>query len=160
MTRKTLVTALSIIYLLNGFWHIGVFLSSLIGSSKSIELDLTRLMGGVLALYVGWYLFKLEEFGRKLAIFLLWVRVGINLYFMVWLLLHQESAVSSGLYFLDKEIYRIANPDASEIFLVVWMLIALLTIVFLSQGETRRLFATSTTNDPKTLVESSHKEAS
>ena len=155
MTRKTLVTALSIIYFMNGLWHIGVFVSSLVGSSKSIELDLTRLIGGVLALYVGWYLFKLEEFGRKLAVFLLWVRVGINTYLIIWLLSHQESAVSSGLYFLDKEIYRIANPDASEIFLVVWMLIALLTIVFLSQGETRKMFVMAKTNDPKAMVESS-----
>ena len=160
MMRKKMVTALSLIYIINGFWDIGIFLYPLSISPKSIQLDLAPLISGVLALYVGFYLLKFDEFGRKLAIFLLCARVAINSYFILWFLPHRGGVVRSGLYFLEKEIYRIANPYASEVFLIVWILLALLAIFFLSQRETKKIFMPVTNNGSDTIVESPNREAS
>jgi hypothetical protein len=160
MTRKTLINALSIIYIFTGLWHILIFLHLSTVLTGFINFDLTRLVGGVLALYVGFHLLRFDEFGRKLAVFLLCVRVAINSYFLVWFLTHREGVVSTGIYFLKQEIYRIANPYASEVFLVAWILVALLTIVFLSQGATKKIFTAAKTNDSEVMVESPQKEAS
>jgi hypothetical protein len=117
-------------------------------------LDVIRLIGGVLALYIGFQLFQLHELGRRIAILMLSVRMAINIYFVSWLLARPESAVSSGLYFLDKEIYRVANPNASEVFLLVWAFLALIVIIFLSQRETKMIFIPETSNDSDLIVES------
>ena len=154
MTRKKLITALSFIYIFSGLWHILIFLHLASVSAGFINLDLTRLIGGALALYVGFHLLRFDEFGRKLAIFLLGVRVAINSYFLVWFLSNREGVISTGIYFLKEEIYRIANPYASEVFLVMWILVSLLTIVFLLQGETKKIFGSAKINDPDAIVES------
>ena len=154
MTRKKLTTALSIIYIINGLWGIGVFLYPLASTPKSIELDLAPLMSGVLALYVGFYLFKFDEFGRKLVIFLLYLRVAINSAFMVWAFSRQKEVVESGLYFLEEQIYRLDNRYAFQIFLFVWIMIALLVIVFLSQSETKKIFLSEKSSQSNEMVES------
>ncbi|MFT3890780.1 MAG: hypothetical protein QM730_04030 [Anaerolineales bacterium] len=155
MIRRKLIGALSILYIIGGLWDIILFLHLASVTPGFINLDLTWLIGGTLALYIGFQLLKLAEFGRKFAIGLLYVRVAINLYFIVWLMSRQQEIVSSSWYFLDKEIARIANPYASEIFLTIWIVFALLTIVFLSQQETRRIFMPITPNDADAMVKSS-----
>ena len=154
MTRKKLITALSIIYIISGLWSIGVFLYPLAGPSKSIELDLAPLISGILALYVGFYLFKFDEFRRKFAILLLYVRVAINSAFIVWAFSHQKEVVGSGLYFLEEQIYRLDNRYAFQIFLVVWIMIASLVIVFLSQSETKKIFMAEKSSNSNEIVES------
>ena len=154
MTRKRMITVLSVIYIINGLWGIGVFLYPLSLSPRFIELDLAPLVGGVLALYVGFYLFKFDEFGRKLAIFLLYVRVAINSAFMVWAFSRQKEVVESGLYFLEEQIYRLDNRYAFQIFLFVWIMIALLLIVFLSQSETKKIFLPEKSSHSNEMVES------
>ncbi len=154
MTRKKLVTALSIFYIINGLWNIGVFLYQSSGSSKSVYLDLSPLISGVLALYVGFQLLQLHESGRKFAIGLSYVRIAINLYFMIWFFFHLEGVVSTGLYFLHREIYRIDNPYVSEVYLFASILVTLLIVVFLSQGKTKNLFRSVTFNDSNATVES------
>jgi hypothetical protein len=141
MTRKRLVSILSIIYIVTGVWDLGIFLSRLVSSSRSIELDLAPLIVGTLALYIGFYLFRFDEFGRKLAIFLLYIRVAINAAFMVWAASQQEEVVGSSLYFLQEQIYHIENPVAFQVFLAVWIMIAILVIVFLSHKGTKELFS-------------------
>jgi hypothetical protein len=154
MTRKRMVAALSIIYIINGLWDIGIFLYLSSAPSRSTNLDITPLIDSALAIYVGFQLLQLREFGRKFAIVLLYIRMAINLYFILWFPFHRESFISSSLYFLDKEIYHIANPYASEVFLFVWVLIASLTIAFLSQGEIKKLFTAIMPNDSDAIVKS------
>jgi len=154
VTRKNLVTALSIIYIINGVWDIGIFLSPLASLPKSIALDLAPLIGSALALYVGFYLFRFHEFGRKLAIFLLFVRMAVNSAFMVWAFAHQKEFVGSGLYFLEEQIYHLDNRYAFQIFLFAWIIIALLVIVFLSHKETKEIFLPEQSNDSNKIIES------
>ncbi|HEY9526761.1 MAG TPA: hypothetical protein VIR02_06750 [Anaerolineales bacterium] len=154
MTRKKLVTALSIIYIMSGLWDIGIFLYPLAKSSSSIELDLAPLIGGVLALYVASYLWKLDEFGRKLAVFLLYVRVAINSAFMVWAFSAQKGVGRSWLFFLDQRVYSIENRYALQIFLFVGIIVALSVILFLSQSETKKIFGSRKADNSDAIVES------
>ena len=155
MTRRKLISALSALYIIGGLWDVIIFLYLASVTAGFIKLDLMRLIGAILALYIGFLLLKLNEVGRKFAVVFLYVRVAINLYFIVWSLSHKEGVVSSGLYFLDKEIAQIANPYASEIFLALWIAVALLIVVFLSQRETKNIFMPITPNDSGVIVESS-----
>ncbi|PKO14415.1 MAG: hypothetical protein CVU39_14265 [Chloroflexi bacterium HGW-Chloroflexi-10] len=97
--------------------------------------------------------FKLDEFARKSVVVLLFVCVSVNLYLLVRLLFRKDGAVSSGLYFLDKEIHRFANPYDPKIFLAASIIVALLTIAFLSQRETKKLFMPATSSESNGAVE-------
>ena len=154
MTRKKLVNAFSIIYILNGLWDLGIFVYLAWGWSGSTDLNTTQLINGALALYAGFHLSKLHEFGRKFAIFLASVRVTINAILIFWSLFHIKNFSQSGLYFLDERIYIVDSPYAALAFLLTSTIIALLTIVFLSQGETKKIFASEKRNDPDVIVES------
>ena len=154
MTRKKLVTALSILYIIGGLWDIGIFLYLLARSSNSIKLDLAPLIGGVLALYVASYLWKLDEFGRKLAVFLLYIRVAINSAFMVWAFPAQKGVGRSWLFFLDQRVYSIENPYALQIFLFVGIIVSLSVIIFLSQSETKKIFVSRQAGNSDAIVES------
>jgi|WetSurMetagenome_2_1015567.scaffolds.fasta_scaffold1085362_1 hypothetical protein len=147
MTRSKLVTTLSILYLLGGVWDLFIFLYQSSSSSRPVYLDITRLVGGILALYIGFQLLQMHEIGRKFAIGLSCFNIAISLYFMIWFLSHREGVVRTGFYFLKKEIYHIDNPYASEAYLFAVILVALLVIVFLSQGKTKKLFGPKTSND-------------
>ena len=153
MARKRLVTALSILYIMSGLWSIVIFLDRASVSAGAINLDLTRLIGGTLALYVGFHLFRFEELGRKLAILLSSVRVAINMGFIAWSFL-QEDALGSALYFLEKQIYHLDQPYAFQIFLFVGVLLAVVTIVFLSQSETKKIFMFERAGDGDVSLES------
>ena len=154
MTRRKLIIALSILYVLDGLWDLGIFLYQSSSPSRPVYLDVTPLISGILALYVGFQLSQLHEIGRIVAIGLLYIRVAINLCFMVWFLIHREGVVSTGLYFLKRELYRINNPYVSEVYLLAGVLVALLLIAFLSQRETKRLFLPEISDDSGKLVES------
>ncbi|PKO13443.1 MAG: hypothetical protein CVU39_18735 [Chloroflexi bacterium HGW-Chloroflexi-10] len=151
MTRKKLINALSIIFIISGLWDIVLFFYSAVISAGHLEIN--RLIWGALAPYIGFHLFKLDEFARKSVVVLLFVRVSVNLYLLVRLLFRKEGVVSSGLYFLDKEIHRFANPYAPKVFLAASIIVVLLTIGFLSQRETKKIFVPATSSESNGVVE-------
>jgi hypothetical protein len=143
MTRKKLVTTLSIIYIINGLWDIGIFLYQASLPSGPI-IEITSFVGTVLAFYLGFQLLQRREFGRKIAIFLLYVDMAIYaVLFFVSLYDIQTTKgkfIVAGLSFRDKLIYPIGNPYVVPGSWLVLTLITLLIIVFLSQAKTRQLF--------------------
>lgn len=140
MTRKNLVSTLSIIYVISGFWDLGIFLY-LLFTWSGLDLDITQLVKGALELYMGCQLFKLQEAGRKFTIVYLYLCLTMNLFFIFQSLSRIKDFSVSSLYFLDKKIYTIDTPYATLIFLLTSAMITLIIIVFLSQSETRKLFA-------------------
>lgn len=138
--RKILVTVISIIYMIMGLLN---FASSLLPTSYSsgyFIINIIPLIGGALAFYAGATMLRLNEFGRKFVVALLSTRVALN----VWSLFYLKDGAWLGWYYRGEQIYRIENRYAYPIFLLIWMAIYLLIIIFLSQKETRKIFAPET----------------
>lgn len=122
------------------------FASSLIptwSSSGHFGVNLFPLASGILAFYAGLSMLRLSEFGRKLVIALLLIRLTIN----VWVFLHLKTGAWAGLNYFGEQIYRFENRYAYPGLLLAGILTALLTIIFLSQKETRQFFMTESTDD-------------
>lgn len=145
MTRKIIVTVVALIYMIVGLLN---FYNSLFPSLSSSGLFVIRVFpiaGGALAFYAGLSMFRLNEFGRKLVIILLSIRMAINALLMfqlpnagVWLGVENR---------LGEIIYRVESPYAYQGFLFIWIAINLLTIVFLSHSETKKIFVQETIKD-------------
>jgi hypothetical protein len=137
MTRKILVSVIALIYMILGFM---TFCNSWgISSSGALILRWLALVGGALATYAGFAMFRLNEFGRKLVVLLLSIRVVINI-----LLILRVLQNGPGLGIDDRFgeiVYRIDSPFVFQGFLLLWSLIAVLMIIFLSQNKTRAIFA-------------------
>jgi hypothetical protein len=140
MTRKTLVNAISIIYMVLGLLNFSTALFPTFSSSGLFVIKLFPLVGGALALYAGLAMLRLSDFGRQFVIILLSIRVLTN----VWALFYLKGGAWLGLNYLGEQIYRIENRYAYPVFLLVWMVVALLTITFLSQRETKTIFTQET----------------
>jgi hypothetical protein len=96
-------------------------------------------VGGAIATYAGFAMFRLNEFGRKLVVLLLSIRVVMNI-----LLILRVIQNGPGLGIQDRFgeiVYRIDSPFAFQGFLLLWIFIAVLMIIFLSQNKTRAIFA-------------------
>jgi hypothetical protein len=143
MSRKILVTVISIIYMVLGLWSFANSLFPTSFSSGFFVINLFPLVGGALAFYAGLAMFRLSEFGRKFVVVLLCIRVVIN----AWLLFYVKHGAWLGLNYLGEQIYRIENRYAYPGFILVWIVMGLLTITFLSQRKTRKLFTPETTDN-------------
>jgi hypothetical protein len=154
MFRKKLIIAFSVIYILWGLSDVGTFLSR--ATSNKSFIDLGALIGSILALYVGYQLLQLHESGRRFALFLLYIRLAINSWLLIWFFLHlsDPALVRGDISFLGKQIYKFESPYAGAVFLFLWTIIVLATIVFLSQRETKKIFAPNATNASDVAVES------
>jgi hypothetical protein len=143
MTRKMLIAVIALIYLISGILS---FCNSWTPSSSVLfNFNFYRFVGGVLALYAGFAMFRLNEFGRKLIVILLSIRVIMNV-----LLVLRVLKVGDGLGVENRfgeVIYRIESPYVFQGFLLAWILVAMLTISFLSQKETKAIFAPEVTKD-------------
>ena len=138
MTRKTLVVVISVIYVISGFSNLSNALFSVLFSSGIIVLNLFPLVGGALVLYAGLTLLRFNEFGRKLVVLLLSIRVVMNV-----LLLLRLPGDGAGFGIRDRLgeiIYSMESPYAFQGFLLAWIVIAFLLTLFLSQKETREIF--------------------
>ena len=145
MIRKILVAVISLIYMALGLWNFYNSLFPVLSSSGLFVIRLFPLVGGALAFYAGLTMFRLNEFGRKLVVVLLSIRVVINALFILWL---PKDGAWLGLgNRLGEIIFRMENPYAYQGFLFAWIVIALLTIIFLSQRETREIFVPEATSD-------------
>jgi hypothetical protein len=137
MTRKTLVAVIALIYMILGLMS---FCNSWgLSSSGSFILRWLPLVGGVLATYAGFAMFRLNEFGRKSVVLLLSIRVVLNVLLILRVL---QNGPGLGIQNRFGEIvYRIDSPFVFQGFLLLWILIAVVMIIFLSQTETRAIFA-------------------
>ena len=146
MTRRIFVAAIALIYMVLGLLN---FYNSLFPTLSSSGLFLLRpfsLVGSALAFYAGLTMFRFNEFGRKLIVILLALRIGMN----AWLLFGWSKG--DGLAVenrLGEIIYRIESPYAFPGFFVGWILIGLVMIIFLSQKETKEIFVPVEANDAK-----------
>jgi hypothetical protein len=138
MTRKTIIAVIAVIYMVLGLLNLYNALVSALFSSGLFVVQLFPLVGGVLAFYAGLNMLRLNEFGRKLVVLLLSVRVVINVLFVFRL--PREGAWLGVANRLGEIVYRVESPYAYLGFLLVWIAVALLTIVFLSQKETKQIF--------------------
>src|SRR5258706_16085958 len=145
MTRKISVVTISLIYMFIGLLNVYYSLIPVLSSSGTFVIRLFPLVVGALAFHAGLTMFRLNEFGRKLVIFWLFIRVIINI-LSILLFLKDGTGFRVENYF-GETIYRIENPYALPGFLLAWMLIALLTIIFLSQKETKAIFAPEATKN-------------
>ena len=143
MTRKTLVAVIALIYIVTGIFS---FCNSWTPSpSEVFVFNFYALVGGVLALYAGFAMFRLNELGRKLVVILLSIRVIINLLLVLRVL---QNGTGLGVENRFGEIvYRMESPYAFQGFLLVWIIIAALTIVFLSQNKTKEIFVSEVIRD-------------
>jgi len=143
MTRKLLVAAIALIYLVWGFLS---FCNSWTPSpSELFVINLFPFVGGLLAVFAGFAMFRLNELGRKLIVILLSIRVILNGLLVLRVL--QDGPALGVQNRFGEIIYRIESPYAFQGFLLVWIIIALLTIMFLSQTETKAIFVPEVTRD-------------
>lgn len=136
--RKFFVTLISVVYMANGLWDIGIFFYPMF-LSNSPTIDPQLIIAGIWGFTAGYNMFRLIDFGRKQIIFLSYLRIIINLGFIVWFSFFVKSEVVFNIYLFDEQIYKSANP---YIHLLVWMFIAFVNVMFLSQSETKELFDT------------------
>ncbi|MBL8100885.1 MAG: hypothetical protein JNK81_17005 [Anaerolineales bacterium] len=136
--RKILVNLISVAYMGNGLWDIGMFFYPIFLSS-SPTIDPLLIIFGVWGFTAGYNMFRLLDFGRKQIIFFSYLRIIINFGFIVWFSFFVESEVVFNIYLFNEQIYKSVNPYTH---LVGWAIIALLNIMFLSQQKTKELFVT------------------
>ncbi len=128
-----------------GLWDIGVFLLPIFTFPKPISLNLLIIIVGIVEFRAGINLFKLNEFGRKFVIFLLYLRIAYNSFFIVWAFFQKDFSFVVGYFnkpfFVSNSVYTWA------VTLIVWLLIALCTIIFLSRRKTKVIFSSETTDE-------------
>jgi hypothetical protein len=83
----------------------------------------------------------LNNFGRILVLGLLSIRVLINALEILWLLLFPQFSFAIGIRpFYGEPFFETENPYLVAIILFLWLVIALLTLIFLTQKETKNIF--------------------
>ncbi len=140
MLRNLLVIIISIVYISLGIWNLGDFFSPILFSSGPIVYKLFPLVGGTLGLIAGLNLLRLNEFGRNFVLFLLYIRAAINTFAIVWIIFLQEPSNTFSLTFLGKSFFKSGNHFIGAGIMLAWLAIALLTAVFLSHKETKKIF--------------------
>jgi hypothetical protein len=100
---------------------------------------------GVLGLRAGIYLFKLNELGRKFAIALLSLRIAYNAFFIVRAFFQRD--FSFAITYFDTPFFVSKSVYAFVFSLIIWVLIAFGTILFLIQRETKMIFVSETVSE-------------
>lgn len=147
MTRKTLVGVISLIYMVMGFSNFFSSLLPTVSPSGSFTIKVVPLVGGALVGYAGLTMFRLSEFGRKFVVLLLSTRVVINTALLLRLPLGGAGLGIENC--LGELIDKVQSPYAYQVFLLALIVIGSLTIIFLSQRETKEIFMPVTTSDVK-----------
>jgi len=139
MIRKILVAVISLVYMIFGFLNFYNSLTSALFSSGLFTIKIFPLISGILAFYAGLSMFRLNEFGRKLVVILLTARVFINIMSILQFPLGDTWLGIENRF--GEIIHKFESPYAFQIFLLAWITVALLIIIFLSQKETKDIFA-------------------
>ena len=139
---------IALIYMILGLVNVYYSLVPILFSSGLIVINLFQLVGGALAFHAGLTMFRLDEFGRKLVVFWLYVRVFMNVLLFLWLSLKLTGGAGLSIQnYLGEITYRITIPYAYQGLLFVWTALVLLIILFLSQKETKAIFAPEVTKE-------------
>ena len=142
MTRKIIIYLISIFLMTIAITQIWTVFLPVPASTqpKIIVIDPIQIFMGILFFLAGWNLFRLNDGGRVLAFWLLFIGLAGNLV-VLGLVLPPNSnfAISLKLFgkpFLDSG----KNYVSTIIFLSVLLVIDLSILVFLSQKETKKIF--------------------
>jgi hypothetical protein len=141
MIRKLLVVIISMVYISLGLWNLGDFFFPILFPSALIVYKLFPLVGGTLGLIAGLNLLRLNEFGRKFVLLLLYIRMAINTFAIIWIILIQGPNNTFALTFFGKAFFKSGNHFIGAGIMFAWLVIALLTAAFLSHHETKKIFA-------------------
>ena len=144
MTRKFFIKIIASLYMAQGLWVVGTFFLPIFTSQKPHSLNPVVILAGALGIWASIYLFQLSEFGRKYVIFLLSLRIAYNGFFIVWALFQND--FSFALNFFSKPIFEFKSVYPFVLTLFIWLIIALGTIIFLSQKQTKVIFMSERTN--------------
>ena len=158
MTRKLLIRVVSIYFMAMGLWNISAFFFPIFVAPKPTSLNLFILLLGILLFRAGSNLFKLNNFGRILILGLLSIRVLVNALGIFWSLLFPRYSFFIAIGSLNGEpFFKSENPYLIATILFAWLVMAVLTIIFLAQSETKKMFVSEVVldEDSRTLVESS-----
>lgn len=137
--RKILIILISTVYIVMGIWYLFDFVYTTLFLFED-GIDLGPLIPGAIGLNAGWSMFRYQDFGRKHVIFLLYLRIIINFSMTLGYFFAVDSQGVSTFYFLEKTIYETDNLYIFPVIMCVWILIASIAILFLSQNETKKLF--------------------
>jgi hypothetical protein len=136
-----LVRLIASFCLAKGLWDLGDFLSPFFSFPAPITIKVFPLVVGVWEVYAGFHLFKLKEAGRKLTVTLSLFSMGILAIFIFWTLFFWEAGNVSAVYYRDTLIFQSENRFIFAGMQFVFVGILLLVNLFLSQAETKKLFA-------------------
>ncbi len=142
MKRKTVIRAIAIIFIFLSIEYLRCFFLPLLGESPDKNLNPTYLVYTFILLATGLGLFNLKAFGRISALVLLPLRVIINFLFLIKVLPLQDELFAFNFYgmsFLQTE-----GKIGFIIYLMVWVLAAVLMITFLMERETKSMFSSDT----------------
>jgi hypothetical protein len=145
MTRKLLVKIIASLYMTQGLWDIGVFLAPIFAFPNPINLNWFIIFVGIVEFRAGINLFKLNEFGRKFVIFLLYLRIAYNSFFTIWAFFQKDFSFVIGYF--NKPFFTSNSVWTWAVTLIIWLLIALGTILFLSQRKTKMIFSSDTASE-------------
>jgi hypothetical protein len=140
MKRKILVRVIAITFMALGVWSVRAFFLPLFVASLHATLNLGDIIVGIFLFSAGVNLFKFKEFGRKFALFLLYIRVAINSLFVFLSFAYWKDITGLNISFLEQPIYHTENRYIYQAVLFAWTIIVLLTIAFLSQRDTKKMF--------------------
>jgi hypothetical protein len=134
MMRKrilNIVAALTIVVGLAQFWS---FFSPLLDPDKPDVVNPVLAIIGVLYLLAGWGIFGRNE-------------IGLDLSFWLWFLGLVWSLLSIGFFLGSDSDFAVTGNMLLIIFSVVWITLSLFVVIFVSQKETKKMFAHKSAED-------------
>jgi hypothetical protein len=155
MTRKLLIKILAALCMAKSLWDVGEFLYPIFFLPPPFPIKITPLVGGILGVYAGFNLFRLQERGRKLVLILSYVFAAMITLITLWTLFFWKDGYASAIYYFDREIIAFTSRFVAAGVDLIFLAIPVLIIFFLSQKKTKLLFAPQTMEniDSKVSVE-------
>lgn len=147
MTRKILIYVISVLMIALGVTQILTFLLPIFDSTEPKIFNVTLVFIGLLFFLAGWELFALKEAGRELTFWLLFMALMGNL-LAIGFILPSDSHFGVSIRLLGKPILNSKdNYVPTIISLSVLFVINLSIILFISHGETKKIFMPETKNN-------------
>jgi len=159
MTRKMLVRVIAVIFMAGGIWSIitdppwpKIFTPS------GIEINLGDFVVGGILLSVGAMLFNFNEFGRKLALVLLSIKIigsgfvalaAFSTRFFPQVL---RADLSFSYTFFGQTYFHTEDYRAIALIAIGWFFIMLVIAIFLLQRASRALFSPKIKNDVEPVL--------
>jgi len=157
MARKVPIHIISIFIMGTGLVRIWTFFFPVFDPSKPKYLDALLLLVGIFIFIAGWYLFRLNEFGRELTFWLFFLGLAGNL-LILGLILLPDSDFAVSMKFVGKTLFDSrSNHLSTIIFLSVSLILCLSVTIFLSQEKTKKLFTPQSSDNIASRVSAESK---